>query len=78
MAIRIKLPWKLPPQAISELFQWCIETYGLPGDRMLYNPTTDWMIFTFHDENDALFFQLKTAGSRIDDSVVEYNPIGQS
>lgn len=76
MAIRIKLPWD-QPRDNSELFQWCIETYGLPGDRMLYNPTTDCMIFTFHDENDALFFQLKTAGSRID-NVKEHIQIGQS
>lgn len=48
----------------NDLLAWTCETYGLPGGAWSYHPTTDYMDFHFHTENDAMMFQLKTAGQR--------------
>ena len=66
-AITIRVPWDNNPasgQAWNELLAWTCETYGLPGEKVSFHPTHDWMDFTFTDEHDALMFQLKTGGIR--------------
>lgn len=67
MAITIRVPWINPhdhEEAWNELLAWCIETYGLPGERVQFHPTTNYMDFAFNNEHDALLFQIKTAGHR--------------
>ena len=67
MAITIRVPWINPhntKEAWNELLSWCIETYGLPGERVQFHPTTNYMDFAFNNEHDALLFQIKTAGHR--------------
>lgn len=65
MAITIEVPWENPynkQEAWNELLAWTVEVFGLPGERVQFHPTTNYMQFTFTDERDALLFQLKTAG----------------
>jgi hypothetical protein len=65
MAITIGVPWGNPynkQEAWNELLAWTVEVFGLPGERVQFHPTTNYMLFTFTDKRDALWFQLKTAG----------------
>ena len=67
MAITIRVPWDTKKSTGEEwnmLLAWTVETYGLPGEKVSFHPTHDWMDFTFDDEKDALMFQLKTGGHR--------------
>jgi hypothetical protein len=70
MAITIRVPWENPYDKDfmwNELLAWTCETYGLPGESTWrYHPDADWMDFHFYDENDAIMFQLKTAGQRVE------------
>jgi hypothetical protein len=70
MIITIRVPWQDPYNTDfmwNELLAWTCETYGLPGDdNWRYHPTHEYMDFHFRNENDALMFQLKTAGQRRD------------
>lgn len=69
MAITIRVDWDTKKSTGEEwnmLLAWTVETYGLPGEKVSFHPTHDWMDFTFDDENDALMFQLKTGGHRRD------------
>ena len=66
--IIIQVPWGDPynhGDAWNELLAWTIETFGLPGEHMQFTPTSDYMRFTFTKEHDALMFQLKSGGFRI-------------
>lgn len=67
MTITIRVPWTDEMNhgdAWNELLAWTVETYGLPGYKVSFHPTENWMDFVFDDENDALMFQLKTGGVR--------------
>ena len=69
MGITVRVPWQDPynhGDAWNELLAWTVETYGLPGERVQFHPTTDYMDFVFETENDALMFQLKSGGVRKD------------
>jgi hypothetical protein len=70
MTITIRVPWQDPYNKDfmwNELLAWTCETYGLPGESTWrYHPDADWMDFHFYSENDAIMFQLKTAGQRIE------------
>ncbi len=69
MGITVRVPWRDPynhGDAWNELLAWTVETYGLPGERVQFHPTTDFMDFTFDNEHDALMFQLKSGGFRKD------------
>lgn len=72
MAITIQVPWITPSylhgSEWNQLLVWCLETYSLPGDRYTFHPGTDFMEFVFNNEQDALLFQLKTSGSRIENA----------
>ena len=79
MAITIQVPWQNPyghGELWNELFAWVLETYGLNGDRWRYTPTRSYMNFHFTDEQDALMFQLKTAGRRLSDQQVTVDFVG--
>jgi hypothetical protein len=67
MTVTIRVPWdtkKSTGAEWNELLAWTVETYGLPGEKVSFHPTHDWMDFTFDDEQDALMFQIKTGGHR--------------
>ena len=68
--ITIRVPWQSPYDndfMWNELLAWTCETYGLPGDdNWRFHPTSEYMDFHFKTENDAMMFQLKTAGQRWD------------
>jgi hypothetical protein len=68
ITITIRVPWQDPYDKDfmwNELLAWTAQTYGLPsGDNWSYHPTHDYMDFHFYNENDAMMFQLKTAGQR--------------
>jgi hypothetical protein len=67
MTVTIRVPWENPynkDHQWNELLVWTVETYGLPGERVSFHPTENWMDFAFNDEQDALMFQLKTGGIR--------------
>lgn len=70
MTITIRVPWEDPYNKDfiwNELLAWTCETYGLPGESTWqYHPEKDWMDFYFYSENDAIMFQLKTAGQRVE------------
>jgi len=63
MEIIIKVPYL---DNFVDLLTWTLETYGLPGHKFQFHPGYDHMYFYFKDEQDALFFQLKTGGLRHD------------
>lgn len=67
MSITIRVPWeteRTTGKTWNEILAWTVETYGLPGEKVSFDPQHHWMDFTFNDENDALMFQLKTSGVR--------------
>jgi hypothetical protein len=67
MTVTIRVPWdtkKSTGAEWNELLAWTVETYGLPGEKVSFHPTHDWMDFTFDNEQDALMFQIKTGGHR--------------
>ena len=67
MTVTIRVPWENPydkDHQWNELLAWTVETYGLPGERVSFHHTEQWMDFTFDTEQDALMFQLKTGGVR--------------
>jgi hypothetical protein len=67
MTVTIRVPWDTKKSTGAEwnkLLAWTVETYGLPGERVSFHPTHNWMDFTFDNEQDALMFQLKTGGHR--------------
>lgn len=41
---------------------WVLETFGLNGERYLYHPTSDAMVYEFDDEKDAIHFALRWNG----------------
>lgn len=66
--ITIKVLWADPynhGDAWNELLAWTVETFGLPGDKILFHPNQDYMTFDFANQQDALMFQLKSGGERI-------------
>ena len=79
MAITIRVPWEDQynhGDAWNELLAWCIETYGLPGEKVQFHPTAEFMDFTFDDEHNALMFQLKSGGVRKSDSDLAVELVG--
>jgi hypothetical protein len=79
MAITIRVPWENPynrDEMWNELLAWTVETFGLPGERMQFHPDANYMDFVFDDENDALMFQLKTAGHRRQQEEITVDYVG--
>lgn len=56
----IKVNWTTDHGTIwwNETCAMVLEVFGLPGDRFLYSPHMDYMIFQFATEKDALMCQL--------------------
>jgi hypothetical protein len=80
MSITIRVPWENPydkDHMWNELLAWTVETFGLPGERMQFHPTENFMDFTFDDEQDALMFQLKTAGRRRSEDEIAVEFVGR-
>jgi hypothetical protein len=68
MAVTVQVPWYNPHghgEAWNLLLAWATEVYGLPGERWRFSTGLVNMYFDFVDEQDALMFQLKTAGQRV-------------
>jgi len=42
----------------NETCAMVVETFGLPGDRYMYRPRADYMVFEFESKHDALLCQL--------------------
>jgi hypothetical protein len=79
MAITIRVPWQDPynhGDMWNELLAWSVETYGLPGERVSFHPTEQYMDFAFNDEQDALMFQLKSGGFRRSDNDIATDFVG--
>lgn len=80
MSPTIRVPWENPydkDHQWNELLAWTVETFGLPGERVQFHPTAEYMDFTFNEENDALMFQLKTGGIRRTDEEITVDFVGQ-
>jgi hypothetical protein len=80
MTITIRVPWQNPydhGDKWNELLAWTVETYGLPGERVNFHPTADFMDFTFDDEKDALMFQVKTGGFRREEADIVVDFVGR-
>ena len=55
----VYIPWKKQnDQYWNELCARVVEHFGLPGDRFTTHPETDWMTFSFNDEQDALMCRM--------------------
>lgn len=50
----------------NDISIWCIETFGLPGDRYITDISTEHMTWIFKTPQDAVFMKLK------------YSPIAQT
>lgn len=46
----------------NELHIWMIDNFGLTGDRYRFHPELDYLIYSFRDEKDAVFFTLRWGG----------------
>ena len=46
----------------NDISIWCIETFGLPGDRYITDISTEFMTWFFRAEQDAVFMKLKYGG----------------
>ena len=46
----------------NEVHIWSVEMFGLTGDRYLYHPALNHMIYEFTDEKDAVMFMLRWGG----------------
>lgn len=56
----IRIPWRVEDtnDSWNETCAWAIEKFGLPGDKFITHPTTDYMDFMFKNKEDALYFSL--------------------
>ena len=62
--ITIEVPWTDNDGLWNELLSWTLENFGLNGGKWRFEPCKEYMRFHFENEDDALLFQLKTAGYR--------------
>lgn len=59
---KIRLDWRQGrnnKDAWNEICAWCIENYGLPGDKFEWHANSDYMDFDFYNEKDAIHFGLR-------------------
>lgn len=45
--------------AWNDISIWCVETYGLPGDRYITDLSAEHMTWFFKADQDAVFMKLK-------------------
>ena len=43
----------------NDISIWCVETFGLPGDRYVTDISTEHMTWFFRTDQDAVFMKLK-------------------
>lgn len=43
----------------NDISIWCVETFGLPGDRYVTDISTEHMTWFFREDKDAVFMKLK-------------------
>ena len=43
----------------NDISIWCIETFGLPGEKYITDISTDHMTWFFKSDKDAVFMKLK-------------------
>jgi hypothetical protein len=43
----------------NDISIWCVETFGLPGDRYITDISTEHMTWFFRSDQDAVFMKLK-------------------
>ncbi len=43
----------------NDISMWCIETFGMPGDRYITEISTEHMTWLFKYDKDAVFMKLK-------------------
>ena len=43
----------------NDISIWCVETFGLPGDRYITDISTEHMTWFFRQDQDAVFMKLK-------------------
>ena len=61
-ATKIRMDWRQGTDTIegwNEICAWCIEEYGMPGNKFTWHATEDFMTFDFYDEKDAIHFMLR-------------------
>jgi len=46
----------------NDISIWCVETFGLPGDRYITDISTEHMTWFFREDKDAVFMKLKFGG----------------
>lgn len=52
----VKIPWTIEQGTAwwNECCAMVLEVFGLPGDRFMYHPHIDHMVFNFETKNDEL------------------------
>ena len=56
---RITIPWENQKNVWwNETCAMVLEVFGLPGQRFVYTPSTDFMTFTFKDKRDAFMCKI--------------------
>lgn len=56
----IRIPWQYG-DTINDWDQtcaWALEKFGLPGDKFITHPTSEFMDFMFKNKEDAIHFSL--------------------
>lgn len=48
----------------NEICAWSLETFGLPGDAFVTEPTEDFMIWWFRSDQDRMIFLLRNGRAR--------------
>jgi hypothetical protein len=59
---RVQLRWEKGKDSDyfwNEACAWAVEQFGLPGDKYITHPTTDYMDFLFKNKEDAVLMTLK-------------------
>ena len=59
---KVTLEWRDGRNSIeawNEVCAWCLEQYGLPGDKFEWHPCVDYMEFDFYNQKDAIHFMLR-------------------
>jgi hypothetical protein len=57
----VRLRWRVGDTHIThaDIYSWTVEMFGLPGERFMFHPTSQAMLFEFEHRDDALLFALR-------------------
>ena len=59
---RVKISWTLGQDTEewwNEVCAWALEEFGLPGNKFVTHPTSEYMYFDFKDKEDAAIMALR-------------------